>query len=153
MKIQSEKLIWIAFLGSLVLLFGAYAFEYLGNLKPCKMCIWQRWPHFGAVFIACLIFYTKSALLMRVASVMLLLGAGIAFYHTGVELTWWEGPSTCTAGSIDNLSSTELMDKIMKAPIIRCDQVQWSLGGLSMATWNGIFSLVLSYCWLKASLK
>jgi len=153
MKIQSEKLIWIAFLGSLVLLFGAYAFEYLGNLKPCKMCIWQRWPHFGAVFIACLILYTKSALLMRVASVMLLVGAGIAFYHTGVELSWWEGPSTCTTGSIDNLSSTELMDKIMKAPIIRCDQVQWSLGGLSMATWNGIFSLVLSYCWLKASLK
>ena len=153
MKIRSESLVWIAFIGSLSLLLGAYAFEFLGNLKPCKMCLWQRWPHIVAILIGTLIIYTKSTLLMRIVGLMLLVGALIAFYHAGVELKLWEGPSTCTSGSINNLSSTELMNKILQAPIIRCDEVQWSFAGLSMATWNGIFSLILSFCWFRASLK
>ena len=153
MKIRSENLVWIAFIGSLGLLLGAYAFEYLGNLKPCKMCLWQRWPHIVAILIGTLIIYTKSTLLMRIVGLILLVGALIAFYHAGVELKLWEGPSTCTSGSINNLSSTELMNKILQAPIIRCDEIQWSFAGLSMATWNGIFSLILCSCWLRASLK
>ena len=153
MKISSKNLMWIAFIGSLSLLLGAYAFEFLGNLKPCKMCLWQRWPHIGAILIGSLIFYTKSRWLMRLVGMMLFIGALIAFYHVGVEFNWWEGPSTCTSGSINNLSSTELMNKILQAPIIRCDEVQWSFAGLSMAAWNGIFSLVLSFCWLRASLR
>jgi len=153
MKINSIQLIWFAFLGSLTLLIGAYAFEFLGNLKPCKMCLWQRWPHIAAILIGILIFYTKSILLMRIASMIILIGAIIAFYHMGVEYHWWKGPTTCSSGSITNLSSTELMNKILKAPIIRCDEVQWHFVGLSMAAWNGILSLVLSYCWLKASFQ
>src|SRR6476660_510897 len=35
---------------SLVLLLGAFAFQYLGGLAPCEMCIWQRWPHGAAIF-------------------------------------------------------------------------------------------------------
>ena len=104
MKISSENLVWIAFIGSLSLLLSAYAFEFLGNLKPCKMCLWQRWPHIGAILIGSLIFYTRSRLLMRMVGIMLFVGALIAFYHVGVELKWWEGPSTCTSGSINNLS-------------------------------------------------
>ena len=153
MKMKSIQLIWLAFLGSLALLLGAYAFEFLGNLKPCKMCLWQRWPHIAAIFIGILIFYTKSILLMRIASLIILAGAVVAFYHMGVELQWWDGPTACTSGSIANLSSTELMNKILQAPIIRCDEIQWSFAGLSMAAWNGIFSLILSYSWLKASFK
>ena len=153
MKMKSIQLIWLAFLGSLALLIGAYAFEFLGNLKPCKMCLWQRWPHIAAIIIGILIFYSKSNLLMRIASMVILFGAIIAFYHMGVEFQWWEGPTTCSSGSIANLSSTELMNKILQAPIIRCDEVQWSFAGLSMAAWNGIFSLVLSFCWLRASLR
>ena len=153
MKMKSIQLVWFAFLGSLALLIGAYAFEFLGNLKPCKMCLWQRWPHIAAIIIGILIFYSKSNLLMRIASMIILFGAILAFYHMGVEFQWWEGPTTCSSGSIANLSSTELMNKILQAPIIRCNEVQWSFAGLSMAAWNGIFSLILSYCWLRASLK
>src|SRR5258705_10688602 len=34
---------------SAALLLGAFAFQYLGGLAPCEMCIWQRWPHGGAI--------------------------------------------------------------------------------------------------------
>lgn len=153
MKMKSIQLVWLAFLGSLALLIGVYAFEFLGNMKPCKLCIWQRWPHISAILIGILIFYKRSKVLMFITGLMILAGATIAFYHMGVEYHWWEGPATCTSGSIANLSSTELMNKILQAPIIRCDEVQWRFAGLSMAAWNGIFSLILSYCWLRASFK
>jgi disulfide bond formation protein DsbB len=153
MKIGSTQLIWLAFLGSLSLLVGAYAFEFLGGLKPCKMCLWQRWPHLGAVIIGLLVLSSKSVLLMRIACIVVLVGAGIAFFHMGVEFNWWEGPSTCTSGSITDLTSAELMKKILEAPITRCDDIPWSFVGLSMAGWNGILSIILSYFWLKASYK
>lgn len=153
MKIGSTQLIWLAFLGSLSLLVGAYAFEFLGGLKPCKMCLWQRWPHLGAIIIGLLVLLSKSVLLMRIGGVIILIGAGIAFFHMGVEFNWWEGPSTCTSGSITDLTSAELMKKILEAPITRCDDIPWSFVGLSMAGWNGILSVILSYFWLKASYK
>ena len=153
MKIGSTQFIWLAFLGSLSLLVGAYAFEFLGGLKPCKMCLWQRWPHLGAIIIGLLVLLSKSVLLMRIGGVIILIGAGIAFFHMGVEFNWWEGPSTCTSGSITDLTSAELMKKILEAPITRCDDIPWSFAGLSMAGWNGILSIILSYFWLKASYK
>ena len=32
-------------LASLLLLGGAFAFQYVGGLAPCHLCILQRWPH------------------------------------------------------------------------------------------------------------
>ena len=50
------------------------------------------------------------------------------------------------------MSTDDLLKAIQNAPIVRCDDVAWSLMGLSMASWNGILSLVLAGLWL-ASLK
>jgi disulfide bond formation protein DsbB len=33
------------------------------------------------------------------------------------------------------------LQEIVAAPLVRCDQVQWSLFGISMAGWNAILSL------------
>ena len=33
------------------------------------------------------------------------------------------------------------LQDIVSAPLVRCDQVQWSLFGISMAGWNAILSL------------
>ena len=58
----------------------------------------------------------------------------IGVFHAGVEYGLWEGLTRCTA------SATSLQD-ILSAPLVRCDQVQWSLLGISMAGWNAILSL------------
>ena len=34
------------------LLLGAFLFEYVGGLVPCKMCIWQRWAHGAVILVA-----------------------------------------------------------------------------------------------------
>ena len=78
-------------------------------------------------------------------------GTGIAFYHSGVEQGWWEGPASCAAPDITGLSPEELLAQIMAAPIVRCDEIPWEMLGLSMATWNGLASLGLAGVWLWAA--
>jgi disulfide bond formation protein DsbB len=145
-----NRLILFCLLGSAALLGGAFAFQYIGGLAPCKMCLWQRWPHAIAVFLGLLALATRSRAIIALAALTVLVGAGIGFFHAGVELAWWEGPNTCTSGSTVGLSSEELLDQIMNAPLVRCDEVAWSLWGISMAGWNGILSLGLGGVWLWA---
>lgn len=138
--------------GSLALLLGALAFQHLWGLAPCKMCIWQRWPHGAAIALGALVLLVPLA----AGALRLLLGAGllaalttaaIGGYHTGVERGWWEGPSSCTSGSTSGLSTEELMEQIMSAPLVRCDEVPWQMLGLSMASWNMLASLLFAVFW------
>lgn len=145
--------ILLAGLGSTLLLAGALISQYFGGLAPCTMCIWQRWPHAIAIGIAILAvtigwkFYRQFALLGAMAS---LVTAGIGIFHAGVEQKWWEGPSTCTAPSATNLSPDQFLEQLMTVPLVRCDDIVWQFG-LTMAGWNGVFSLILAAVWLGAA--
>ncbi len=144
-------LILIAAGGSAALLLGAFGSQYLGELPPCAMCIWQRYPHAAAVLIGALALALPGRALPLLGAAAALTTAGIGLYHTGVERGWWEGPSTCTSGDISNLSTDQLMEQIMTAPLVRCDEVPWDLFGLSMASWNALVSLGLALVWIAAS--
>ena len=74
----------------------------------------------------------------------------IGVYHAGVEQGWWEGPSSCTSGDISGLSTDELLNQIMNAPLVRCDEIPWQMLGLSMAGWNAVISLALAVIWVVA---
>ena len=39
-----RNLILLATLGSAAMILGAWGFQYIGGLAPCKMCYWPRWP-------------------------------------------------------------------------------------------------------------
>ncbi|WP_109464707.1 disulfide bond formation protein B [Albibacillus kandeliae] len=141
----------IAAAGSAAMLLGAFAFQYIGGLAPCHLCLLQRWPHAAAILIGLLALVFPGAALPLLGALAALTTAGIGAYHTGVERGWWEGPTTCTSSSVGGLSSDQLFDQIMNAPMIRCDEVAWSMMGLSMASWNMIASLVLAAIWIAAA--
>jgi disulfide bond formation protein DsbB len=145
-----KNLILLAALGSVALLGGAYAFQHLGGMAPCKMCLWQRWPHAAAIAIGIIGFITGRRELALVGFLAALTTSGIGIYHAGVEQMWWEGPTTCTSGSISGLSTDELLAQILNAPVVRCDEIAWSLFGISMAAWNAILSFIFALIWLKA---
>lgn len=147
------RLAWIlvAAGGSLALLLGAFAFQHLGGLAPCKMCIWQRWPHAGAVGIGALALVVASPFLAWVGALAALITAGIGVFHTGVERGWWEGPASCSSNDISQLSVDDLFDQIMTAPLVRCDEVPWEMLGLSMASWNAVIALALAGAWVMAA--
>lgn len=139
--------------GSAALLLGALAFQHLGGLAPCKMCIWQRWPHGAAIVLGLLALVLPGPVLPVLGALAALATGGIGLYHTGVEQGWWQGPTTCTAAPVGALTPGELMDHIMNAPLVRCDEVPWQLFSLSMASWNMLLSLGLAAIWLIAARK
>jgi len=135
----------IAFLLPLALLAGALGSQYIGGLYPCEMCYWQRYAHGGALLLALFAFTgpassPRSRNLTLAAALAIAISGIIGVYHAGVEARVFEGFTTCTALATGG-SNADLLKQITHAPLIRCDQVQWSLFGISMAGWNAIFSL------------
>ncbi|MCR8726385.1 disulfide bond formation protein B [Frigidibacter sp. ROC022] len=146
-----KALLIVATAGSAALLLGALAFQYLGGLAPCHLCLQQRWPHAAAVVIGALAMVIPGRLLPYLGALAAAVTSGLGLYHTGVEQHWWQGPTTCTSGGIENLTPDQLMDQIMGAPLVQCDQVAWDMFGISMASWNMLISAGLVLVWLLAA--
>ena len=151
-------LILLAASGSAALLAGAFAFQYVGGLAPCHLCLLQRYPHGAAVAIGALALLLPRltllphlTLLPWAGALAALTTAALGAYHSGVERDWWEGPSTCTSGAIGGLSAKDLLAQIQAAPVVQCDQVAWQMLGLSMASWNMLASLGLVVIWVLAA--
>jgi len=153
---ERHILIGLAAGGSAALLVTAFAFQHIGGMAPCALCLWQRWPHALAVLIGLVaLALPKGAPVNRAlthAGALAAFATGaIGLYHTGVERGWWEGPSSCTSGPVSGLSPEALLDRIMTAPLVRCDEVPWQMLGLSMASWNTVLALMLGWLWLLAA--
>lgn len=122
-----------------LLLGGALASQHIGGLYPCEMCYWQRWPHDGAIAAAILAFFLRAparTILIAIAALLILASGAIGVFHAGVEYGWWQGLTTCS-----NTAAGGSLADIMSAPLIRCDVPQWTLGGISLAGFNALFSI------------
>ena len=153
----TKHLITIACISSLAVILGAYSFEYIGGFLPCKLCYWQRYPHFLNILIFLLFYFFPMRSLIFVGMISMLASTILAFYHVGVEQKYWSGPNSCTNASIEGLTTDQLLDKIMSAPLVRCDEIAWDLIGISMAGWNAFISfclfLILFYCYLRNQIE
>jgi len=149
----------LALLLPAALLAGAFGSQYLGGLYPCEMCWWQRYAHMAALVPAALAFTAaagsqRSRLFVLIAALAIAVSGAIGFYHAGVELKIFEGFTTCTS-TAHGATTADLLREIVAAPLVRCDQVQWSFLGISMAGWNAILSLggaaVITFLSIKGS--
>jgi disulfide bond formation protein DsbB len=125
-------------LGALALILGALGFQYIGHVAPCEMCHWQRWPHIAAAIIGILgIGFARDkarAIAWAVIGLVLISGL-IGLYQSGMQWGFLPGPSACS-GHRFVLGSNMV-------PEVQCDVVTWSLFGLSLATYNAIFSFAM----------
>jgi disulfide bond formation protein DsbB len=127
------------------LLLGAFAFQYLGGLAPCEMCIWQRWPHgaailFGLVGGGLVVGRAVPPSLARTLAILAILALAISgaigIFHAGVEWKLWPGPAECSG-----IGYVPGRDDFKPLQIVRCDEAQWRLFGISLAGYNAVFSL------------
>src|SRR5215212_1682787 len=141
----------IAAVGAATIL-GAWFFQYGLGLKPCPLCLEQRYPYYFAIPLAVLVLVGASAGASRkvllaalfVIAAGMLWNAGLATYHAGIEWKWWPGPQDCS-GPIDSLgSANDLLRQLESINVVRCDEAAWRFLGLSLAGYNVLISLTLA---------
>ena len=82
---EIKYLPFVAGMASLALILGAYSFEHIGGLHPCKLCLWQRYPHFLNILLIVLFYFFPKKSFVLVASMSMLASTILALYHVGVE--------------------------------------------------------------------
>ena len=135
-------------IASAVVLGAALLSQYWGGLAPCELCLLQRWPWKIAIVISlAALLAGRPPMLPWVALLFALIfmtGVAFAFYHVGVEQHWFAGPSACTAQGGGALTLEDMKRQILGTAPVLCDQVQWSLFGVSLAGWNLLASLAMA---------
>jgi len=147
------QLILVATAGSAALLLAAVGSQLFAGLIPCELCIYQRWPHGAAVLIGGLALLSGGRALPLLGALAAATSGGIGVYQTGLERDWWTGVTACTSGPVGGLSADDLMNRIMAAPLVHCDEVQWQFLSLSLASWNAVISFALALIWLTAAMR
>lgn len=135
---------------SVGIILGAWAFQVLGGLAPCPLCLEQRVPWYVLILVGGGLVGLQSTSVPRAlvtglfaaAALLALWSAGQGLYHAGIEYQWWKGPPTCTTdGSGVDLDGG--LSSITTSEIVMCDVAAWTLLGVSLAGFNFLFSLVV----------
>lgn len=141
----------IAFIATDVLV-GAWFFQLVLDIRPCPLCLEQRYAYYLAIPLAALIAFGATRQVSRplliaglgALAVIWLANAGLGAYHAGVEWGFWQGPTDCSGPIVDFGNTGNLLDGLNKVKVIRCDEVQWRFLGLSLAGYNVLISLGLA---------
>ena len=146
-KLTYRQILLLVGLVSSAVLSGALIGQYFFDLHPCHLCILQRWLYAAVTLLAFAgAFFSSSSdkklrIILMICATILLIGAGIASYHAGVEMGILKGPDSCSADPASNLSLEELRAQIAGAALVSCTQAMAYIFGLSMAAWNALISI------------
>jgi disulfide bond formation protein DsbB len=141
----------IAAVGAATIL-GAWFFQYGLGLKPCPLCLEQRYAYYFAIPLAVMVALgdqvgaSRKVLMGALIAIALgmLWNAGLGVYHSGVEWKWWAGPQECS-GALEGLGSAGgLAEKLQSISVVRCDDAAWRFLGLSLAGYNALISAALA---------
>src|SRR3954453_23563803 len=135
-----------------VTLAGAWFFQLVLDIRPCPLCLEQRYAYYLVLPLGALVALGTArdaprAVLFAgfvIITLATLWNAGLGAYHSGVEWGLWQGPTECS-GPIGNLGSAgNLLQRLDSVKVIRCDEVQWRFLGLSLAGYNVLISLSMA---------
>lgn len=135
-------------LASLALIAGAWYFQLVVGLVPCKLCLEQRLPHYAAIGLALIgLVLARSArlqgLVLLALAGLMAWSLGLGLYHAGVEWGWFLGPSDCGGGIAQASGVQDFMKQLQSVKVVSCAQAAWRFLGLSLAGWNAVASAVL----------
>lgn len=141
-------------LAALAALSSAWLLEFGFGFAPCRLCIWQRWPYVAvlvlvAVALSVPLVEPARRWLLALAGAILALGAGIAFWHAGIEWGWFAPLANCAAGDF-NMSDFSPNDL---PPSVSCADAPFRMIGLSLAFYNGLFASLLGLFALMAVIR
>ena len=131
---------------------GAWFFQLVLDIRPCPLCLEQRYAYYLAVPLCALVAFAalrgtpRPVLLVGLGLLALaaLANAWLGTYHAGVEWKFWQGPTDCTGPVVNLGNAGSLLERLDTVKVIRCDEVQWRFLGLSLAGYNALISLLMA---------
>ncbi len=130
-------------LASAACLGAAFWFQYMAGLEPCPLCIDQRWAHGASIAMAAVSVVVmtpaRAPIMLAALAVAFMAGTAVAAWHVMVEWHWVASPG-CSTPEFGDMS----IDSFLSIDAVRCDEVAWSLAGVSMAGWNALVSFMLA---------
>ena len=143
-KVSIKDFFYILFIISFLILISAYVIELFFKHPPCKLCKYQRIPYFLLLILSPVGIYYSSKSSIFYSSIFLLFCVSfIAGFHSLVErkLISFDTGCSSTNNSFENIE--ELRNFLEKVPIVKCDEILFSVFGLSLANLNLMISIIL----------
>lgn len=146
----------ILFVNILVIL-SALFIEFFLKVKPCILCIYQRYPYYIIAFLSLIYFLKKDLKILLILLIILTSLASITLstYHVGIETGLIEETTSCKTSLNNNLSKDAILKQLESNLASSCKEVNFKLFGFSLASINIILSLILTtiyykiYLWMK----
>jgi disulfide bond formation protein DsbB len=131
---------------------GAWFFQLVLDIRPCPLCLEQRYAYYLTIPLAVLVAIAAARDAPRglvvtglvVLALAALANAVLGGYHAGVEWKFWQGPTDCSGPVVDLGKAGSLLERLDTVKVIRCDEVQWRFLGLSLAGYNVLISLLMA---------
>jgi len=139
---------WISIILSLsvIAILSALIAEFFFDLKPCKMCLNQRYGYYAIIIITIFFYFIhqiKNILLGVFNQIFIVYGFFYAIWHVGIEQKLINGPKSCSGTLAKASSLKDLKEQINNQEIINCMDVTWSFFGISIATINSILLIFI----------
>lgn len=130
------------FILSIIAISTALIAEFFFNFLPCKMCVQQRYPYYFIIIIFILFYFFNKKINLWfniLTELAIIYGLFYSVWHVGIEQQLMQGPDNCS-GKINQASTVErLKEEILNQAIVNCNEISWTMLGLSAATVNTIF--------------
>ena len=137
---------YLVALFSVVALASAFIAEFYFYLSPCEMCLKQREPYYiiisGFIIIRMLKWQDRIWFYLGV-QIISIYGLFYSIWHVGIENKLLSGPAGCSDGLNITNNASDLKEQILSKPVISCEDIAWSIFGLSAATFNSLLLFLI----------
>jgi len=152
-----SKILLLVLLVNVLIVISAFWIEYFLKIKPCSLCLYQRWIYYLVIFliIIFLLFNLKKKEIFIILLLLSLINFVFSGYHLGIEQGIFDETLGCKTDNFQILDKKTLLEEMKKKEVVSCKNVNFSIFGLSLATINTIISLFFSliyfkiYSWIK----
>ena len=153
-QISKKFLLSVLVFSSLVLL-SAFLIEHQLDHKPCKLCLYERFPYFLSILLIIKMLFVKKyeRFTLLILFLVFFISTFLAFYHFGIEQGFFSETLACTTEDLSKILTKDQLLEQLKQKSISCKDVSFRVLGLSLAAINTIFSFFLSAIFLRLFIK
>ena len=128
----------------LLTIVSAYIVEIFAKVPPCKLCIYQRIPYLIIIFLGfAFLIFKKEIIFLYLSLLIFFINFFISIFHSLVERGFVNYSSSCTSNNNNFEDIDSLRQSLENTPIAKCDEIIFSVMGLSLANINLIVLTLL----------